>query len=218
MDRGAGLGIALPPKLEEGGDGIREGGIRAGGAGDFPEGIALFLQQAGHGGELHGGGKHVPEIVQIRGLGMLIKKEDALIPGPPQSVRIRPGEVEGFHEVIVLQKAHKDGGQHPADGNLGEFLLPPGLVGEGGALAGLRLGVSFLQRAIGSGEAVALGPEGILETGDLGLEVFEQGRGTDHEREADAGKRSRRERRFLHFNGIVRNSFFSAEMWRGSRV
>jgi hypothetical protein len=78
-------------------------------------------------------GKPFPSEGQRRGA-----QSSVVEPGrerPPDAGRIRPGEMERLDEGVVLQEADENAGEHPGDGNIGELLLAPRLVGERRAAA-----------------------------------------------------------------------------------
>ena len=167
MDGCAGGGVRFAPELDKGAGGV------AGGA-DGPEGIVPAVEEVRHAGQPGRFREDVLEILALGEAGVFAEEDDLLVARPPDARRIRPGEMERLDEGVVLQEADEDAGEHPGDGDIGELLLAPRLVGKRGALAGAGGVVGGFERGVGRGLGVAAGAEVGVEAGDFALEVGEE--------------------------------------------
>ena len=167
VDGCAALGVRLSPKLHQ-----RPRPV-AGGA-DGPEGIVPAVEEVRHAGEPADFREDVLEILALGEAGMFAEEDDLLVARPPDARRIRPGEMEGLDEGVVLQEADEDARKHPGDGDIGQLLLAPRLVGERSALARACGVVLRFERGVGSRLGVAAGAEVGVEAGDFALEVGEE--------------------------------------------
>ena len=122
MDDAPGVGIGLAPEFEQGLGGI-------GGRPHAPEGIVPAIEEILHARQLPDRLEDVFEVVAFARRGMLAEKEAVLILRPLMSRRVAPGEERHVNEFVVFEEAHEHPGQNPRDGNLGQFLIAPGIVG-----------------------------------------------------------------------------------------
>ena len=138
------------------------------------------VEEVGHAGELRRLREDVLQILALGATGEFAEEDDLLVARPREPRRIRPCKMKRLDEAIVLQKADEDAGEHPGNGDIGQLLLAPRLVGERGATAGPGFIVTGLERCIDGGLGIAAGAEIVFQPRDFALQILEELIGIDH--------------------------------------
>ena len=141
------------------------------------------VEEVGHAGELRRLREDVLQILALGATGEFAEEDDLLVARPREPRRIRPGKMKRLDEAIVLQKADEHTREHPGDGDIGQLLLTPRLVGKRGAGVGFlaRGVVGGFERGIDERLVIAARAEIRVEFVDFLLEAGEEGWGVDHE-------------------------------------
>ena len=162
MHQGSGAGIDPLEKLQN-----LLGGVAGEPAGDFAEGV-VGSEDAGRAGELL---ELVEDREQKLAVGVAGARGEEVLVGAAggREAFFGAGDPRRPEEIVVFEEADKHGGEHPADGGLGDAVGAPFLEGGGGALRGPGPVV------FGAEAGADLGDVGACGAGEeIGLDLHEE--------------------------------------------